>query len=302
MAEESGQRARLTPLLSNDVLDRLRRLRINPHRRLTNRRRGEHLTGRGGSSIEFSAYRDYVPGDDVRFVDWNIFARLNRPYLKLYEQEEEVHIVLLVDGSDSMLFEGKFLRARQLAAAFGVLALLGTERLSAYSFNRRDGTVDRLPPCRGRASMRKLFRFLEDLEGGGSEPVEEGVESFLRFHSGRGVAILLSDFLTFGDVRRALNRVFSVGLEVFGVQILSPAEIDPEVGGDVRLVDAETDTTLDVSSAGDLLDIYQEQRGAHEAYLAELCRQRNGRFLSLSSRAPLDWLLFDLMVRRGWLV
>ena len=128
--DDSAKTAQLTPLLPNEVLSRLELLRLNASRRFTNKSRGEHTTGRGGSSTEFSDFRHYAPGDDVRFVDWNIFARLHRPYLKLYEQEEELHVAILVDASSSMLFGDKLDRARQLAAAFGVLGLLGRERVS----------------------------------------------------------------------------------------------------------------------------------------------------------------------------
>ena len=94
----------LTTLLDNQVLTRLERLRLQPNRRKTNRTQGEHASGKGGSSTEFADFRNYVPGDDVRFVDWNIFARLNRPYMKLYQYEEVMHVAILVDGSTSMNF------------------------------------------------------------------------------------------------------------------------------------------------------------------------------------------------------
>ncbi|GAH72870.1 unnamed protein product, partial [marine sediment metagenome] len=207
----------------------------------------------------------------------------------------------LVDASSSMVFEGKLARAKQLAAAFGVMGLLGAERVSAYCFNSSESAPERLAPCVGRASMMKLFRFMERVEGGGDEPVEAGIESSLKYHAGRGVAVVLSDFLTFGDVRRAFNLIFNAGLEVFAVQVLAPAEIDPDVTGDVRLVDSETSGNLDVSSAGDLLDLYQEYRVAYEGQLAVLSQQRSGRFVSISSEDRLEWVLFDLFRRRGWL-
>jgi hypothetical protein len=223
--EEGPSKAQMTSLLSNRVLGRLELMRIICSRRFTNRSRGEHLTGRGGSSNEFSDYRDYVAGDDVRFVDWNVFARLNRPYIKLFEIEEELHVAILVDASASMLFEDKLLRATQL-----------------------------------------------------------------------------SEFLTFGDIKRAFNRLFSSGLDIFGVQILGPSEIEPEPAGDSRLVDCETHSTLDISAAADILVIYQEHREAFERELTTLCQQRFGRFASLSSADPLEWVLFDLLRRRGWVV
>ncbi len=299
---EFGQdRPRLTTLLSNEALARLERLRIVSSRRFTDKRRGEHLAGRAGTSTEFSDYRDYVAGDDVRFVDWNIFARLHRPYLKLYHQEEEMHVVLLIDASSSMLFEGKLDRARQLAAAFGVMGLLGTERVSVYAFNSLGDGPKRMPPSLGRASMMKLFSFIESIEGGGDAPLELGIESFLKYHAGRGVVVILSDFLTSGDVRRALNILFSSGLETMAVQILGPSEIDPEVSGDTRLVDSETQGTLDVSCNADLLAMYQEYRASTELMLSSMCQQRSGRFLATCATNGLDWVLFDLLRRKGWI-
>src|SRR5882724_12658387 len=124
----------LTGLLTNRELDRLARLRLKVSRQFTNRARGEHLGVKGGTSTEFCDYRDYAPGDDVRFVDWNIFARIQRPYLKQFHQEEELHVALLVDASRSMLFEEKFPLAQRLAAALGMLGVRGGEKVAAYAF------------------------------------------------------------------------------------------------------------------------------------------------------------------------
>ena len=250
-------RPQLTALLPNSVLDRLERLRIQSRSRMTERSRGEHLAGKGGLSTEFCDYRDYAPGDDTRFVDWNIFSRLHRPYLKQFHQEQERHVVLLVDASASMRFEEKLGRAKQLAAAFGLMGLLNHERVSAYASHRAADDPERLPPCRGRASMRRLFEFIEAIDGSGDAPLERAVELLLKHHSGRGVCVILSDFLTFGDLRRGFNMLHATGLEPLGVQILGPREIEPDITGDLRLVDAETQQTLDSSSAGDLTALYR---------------------------------------------
>ncbi len=299
MPEETAARAQLTSLLDNRVLNRLERMRISFARRSANRAHGEHLFSRGGQSTEFSDFRDYVPGDDVRFVDWNVFARLNRPYIKLFELEEEMHVAILLDASGSMLFEDKLLRAKQLAAAFGVMGLLGVERVSVSAFS--GAGMKRLPPCTGRASMLKLFAFLERLEGGGEAPLERGIEESLKRHVGKGVAIILSDFLTFGDLRRGCNLLFSAGLDVQGIQILGPSEIEPELASDSRLVDTESQNTLDISAAADILAIYREHREAFARGLATLCRQRQGRFAAVSAAEPLDTVLFDRLRRGGWI-
>jgi uncharacterized protein (DUF58 family) len=300
--ETTPQTRQFTSLFDNKVLSRIERMRLNPTRRLTNRSRGEHVSGKGGSSTDFADYRNYVAGDDVRNVDWNIFSRLHKPYLKLFSHEEEMHVVLLVDASSSMLFAGKLDRARQLAAALGVMGLMNIERVSAYSCNHVGRAPSLLSPCTGRISMKRLFAFLEGIEGGGDFPIEGAVDAVLKRHRGRGIVVLLSDFLTLGDLHRPLNLLFSSGLEIFAIQILSPVELYPEVTGDLRFVDSETGETLDISSAGELLGIYHEHRLALEEELSLSCRQRAGRFLSINSADPLESVLFDLLRRKGWVI
>ena len=292
--------AKFTSLMDNATLARVERMRLLPRRRLTNRSRGEHLAGKGGTSTEFNDYRDYAAGDDMRYVDWNIFSRLNRPYVKLYRHEEEMHVVVLLDASRSMQFDDKFTRARQLAAAFAIMGLMNSEKVSLYACQHLGQMPVFLPPCTGRTSFRRVFNFLEDIPTGGEYPVELAVDEVLKQHRGRGVAILLSDFLTFGDLDRPLNRLFSAGLEVFAVQLLGPMELSPEVAGDLRFVDSETSRTLDITSAGDLLGLYHEYLGGLQAGLSQACRQRSGRYLCINSQTPLETILFDVLRRNGW--
>ncbi len=292
--------AKFTTLMENATLARVERMRLLPLRRLTNRSRGEHLAGKGGASTEFNDYRDYAAGDDTRYVDWNIFSRLNRPYVKLYRHEEEMQVVILLDASRSMQFDDKFTRARQLAAALAVMGLMNSEKVSIYACQHYGTMPVFLPPCTGRTSFRRVFDFLEAVPTGGEFPVELAVDEVLKQHRGRGIAVLLSDFLTFGDLERPLNRLFSAGLETFAVQLLGPVELSPEVAGDLRFVDSETGRTLDVSSAGDLLGLYHEHLAGLQAQLAQACRQRSGRFLCLNAQTPIDTILFDVLRRAGW--
>src|SRR6476659_5716599 len=136
-----------TSLLDNTVLGKVERMRLLPMRRLTNRSRGEHLAGKGGTSTEFNDYRDYSAGDDMRYIDWNIFSRLNRPYVKLYRHEEEMHVVILIDASSSMEYEDKFEKAKQLAACFAIMGLMNSEKVSIYACQHFGQTPVFLPPC-----------------------------------------------------------------------------------------------------------------------------------------------------------
>lgn len=290
-------RAQLTRLLPNDVLARVERLRIDHRHQFTSRATGERRSRRSGSSIEFRDYRDYVAGDDIRHVDWNIFARLHRPYVRQFHDEEQVHVALLVDASASMAVEGKLERALQLAAAFGVMALFGGERVSVHTFG--GGARTCLARGSGRGAVTRLFAGLEEVEAGGQEPLEAGVETMLRSHSGRGALFVFSDFLTAGDLRRALQRAASQGLAVHGLQVSCGSELEPELDSDVRLVDCETDETLDVSGVEALIGLYHAQREALVTRLAGACRQHAGRHTVCDARAPLEAELRRL-VREGW--
>ncbi len=296
-------RPQITPLFPNDVLMRLERMRINPACRNTSRHRGEQLAGRGGSNTEFSDYRDYAPGDDTRFIDWNIFSRLHRPYLKIFRLEEEMHVLVIVDASSSMLFDGKLDLAKRVGAAFGVMGLYGGQRVSVYTAGCENtgGRPGFLRPRHGRSGRRDLFTFVEGIEGGGAVPLEKGVDNVMKFHKGKGVAVLLSDFLTFGNLSRTFNTLFSMGLETYAIQILSPAELNPEINGDSRLVDCESEHTLDITEAGDLLAIYHEHKDKFIALLEKMSKQRSGRFITVSSDSPVQAVLFDMLLKRGWI-
>ena len=282
-------------------------MRLQPVRRLSNPSRGEHLSGKGGSSTEFADYRDYAPGDDVRYVDWNIFSRLNKPYMKLYRHEEELHVTLIVDASASMRYGGtggtdtKLRRACRIAAALGLSALAGVERVSGHVCRQAGDDLKRLPPITGRKSLGRLLNFLEEVEPGGDYPIEAAVADVLKRHRGRGVAVILSDFLTFGDLSGLFGRLQAAGLEPWAVQVLAPEEIDPDLAGDLRLVDCENGAGLDVTRAGDLLGLYHDHRLGLEDELAVQCRQRGGRFLTTGTDEDLKDLLFGTLRRKGWL-
>jgi hypothetical protein len=294
--------SQITSLLSNRVLDRLKRSRIAPMRRLTNRSPGGHLARKGGASTELADFRDYAPGDDIRFIDWNSFSRLHRPYLKLFHQEEEMQVVVFIDASSSMLFEGKLELARQLAAVFGALALGNPERLSMFALGSNHSKAQsQLRRCAGRMNFSKMFAFLEQIDGGGDAALEVSVENALRHHAGKGVAVILSDFLTFGDLKRPFNLLYSAGLEPMGIQILAPSELSPDVSGDLRLVDCEQMSTLDISSAASLLGIYHDHLAGFQQEIEALCRQRSGRFISIGSDAAVDEIVFDTLRRQGWI-
>ena len=289
-------------LLPPKTCGRLERMRFNPRQRLTSRSRGDHLSGRGGNSTEFSDYRDYSPGDDMRFIDWNIFSRLQKPYLKLFHLEEEMNVVIIIDASSSMKFGSKFDCTCKLAEAFTTIGLYSNEKISIYTINDENASIPQhIGPASGRFNNSKFNRFIGESTCGGSQTLEDGIEKILKKHNGRGMAIILSDFLTAGDLQKSFNLLFSKGLAPYALQILSPEELNPELSGDARFVDCETKVTLDISAAGQLTEIYLEYLHTLQQNISDWARNRSGLYVSCSSDCDIDALLFDTLVRRGWI-
>jgi hypothetical protein len=289
-------------LLSPQVCGRLEKMRFNPKTRMTSKNRGDHLSGRGGSSTEFSDYRNYSPGDDLRYVDWNIFSRLQKPYLKQFHLEEEMHVVIIIDASQSMNFGGKFELAQKLALAFSTIALFSNERASVYLINDSDKSLPaHFGPVNNRFSSGKIKNFIETAKCSGNAHIDQSLDQIAKHHKGKGIALILSDFLSGGNLQNSFNLLFSNGLAPYALQILAPEEISPEINGDARFVDSETKMTLDISSAGQLFEIYQEYLGQLQENLQSWIHQRNGLYHTISSDCSIEKLLFDILIRRRWI-
>ncbi len=231
-----------TELLPAELLARLERLQVGTRRRLVGGLTGEHRSPRFGASLDFSDYREYHPGDDIRRIDMNAYARFDRLLLKLFEAEDDVEVRLLIDTSGSM--EGtKLLRAKQLAAAIGFVALTNRDIVTVHTFPARANAWPRLL---GRGGVPELFDRLASLEADGSTPFAAAAMNLLTKPGPPGLTIVLSDLLTpewDGGIRRLPARQGDMAV----VHILDPSDITPAVSGDVQLVDAETGATVDVS-------------------------------------------------------
>ncbi len=191
-----------------------------------------------------------------------------------------------------MLFDGKFRPGPAARRGLRHHGAPGIEKVSLYSCHHHGKEPVLLPPCTGGPACAACFKFLEGLEGGGDFPFDKAVEAVLRRHRGRGVAVLLSDFLTFGDLERPLNLLFSAGLEVFAIQILSPVEMNPKLTGTCASSTAKRRRRSTFLRREELLGLYHEHRLQMEAMLAAMCRQRSGKFLAVSSQEPLEGILF----------
>lgn len=274
---------------------------------------GERRSTRRGRSVEFADYRNYTPGDDPRRVDWNIYARLDKPYIKLYEDEQDVSVHILLDASPSMLWRAeteeqsnKWRRVTELALALGYVALTSGDQLT-LEFSTRE----RLGPKRGTAATAELMSFVERKAN-----EYEGHDLSLHWPSVSlnawwkryaldarpGICIILSDLLDADGCNDGMNALGSSRLDVRLLHTLCPAELEPDLAGDIRLKDVETAAAQDVSLDEATLRQYRDRVGEWSAAIADSCHKRGGRYHLVNTATPIEQIVLRDLRRARWLV
>jgi len=279
-------------------------LDIEARRLLASPRHGERRSKRRGSSVEFADFRPYVAGDDLRRVDWNVYARLDALVIKLFQDEEDLLTVLAVDDSASMRFGTpcKHVSVCRLALAIGITALGAGHRVEAHATASEAMATRTL---RGRAGAGGLGRWLLDLEGDGRGDLANDLRMLGARIKGRAKVVVLTDGLQQGDaLPAAMGAIASRGHDVHLVQVLSPQELAPSatgLSGDHRLVDAETGDGPAVSVTAAVEARYCEQLHAHIDMLADAARRCGVEHLLVRSDEPLEDLLRNRLRRGGLL-
>lgn len=291
-------------LISPDLMKRLEQLQLLARRRSKSTAKGERRSGARGQSVEFADYRTYVPGDDLRRIDWNLFGRLGRLFLKLYEEERELPVTIYLDSSESMSFGwvSKFDFARQVAAAVGYVALCGFDRVTVEPFPLADdqaGLVGELRAVRGRRSAMRFFDNLNRLKAGGTADFNQALRLGAMKHRAQGVIVVLSDFLDPAGYEDGLKSLASRGSEVHAVQILAPEELEPSSYGDLRVIDSETGAEQEVTFGKYRLKSYRATVQNYCRRLQEYCRARGIRYQLAQSDTPIDDLLLKAMRTGG---
>ncbi|HEX7949178.1 MAG TPA: DUF58 domain-containing protein [Candidatus Limnocylindrales bacterium] len=260
--------------------------------------KGGRRSVKRGQSVEFADYRDYALGDDLRQLDWNVYARLERLFVKLFIEEEDVTVTLLVDASASMTtgHPQKLLFAKRAAAALGYIGLASEDRVTVSALAGR--------ASRRRAAMRgsgRIFRLLSDLSAiepsdGPTDLLVAARHAAAQLH-GKGVVILLSDLLD-PAADRVIRELAATGSELIVLHVLSPDELDPKLEGDLRLVDVETGDGVDVTVDLPTLDAYKARLSGWKAGFADLAAKRRASYVDLPSDANLADLMFNELRRR----
>ena len=287
-------------LLTPELLAQLERLELVTRKVFRGRMKGERRSKRKGQSVEFADFRNYVPGDDLRLLDWNLYARLDKLIIKLFLEEEDLHFYTLIDASLSMDFGSptKLEYAKQLAAALGFVGLIRTDRVRIETIGQ--GVGERGPILRGRHSVWRMLEHVEGIQPE-AEPttLAAGVKNFCLRNSGRGVVVLISDLMDKAGYQQALRYFVSHQVDCFVIHVLSQEELEPDVQGDLKLVDCEDQDEAEITVSVPLLNRYKQTLNSFVAGAQDFCSRRGIHYFLANNQLPVQELVAQHLRRRG---
>lgn len=288
-------------LFEPEFLRRLEQLSLFSRRAMAGQLQGERRSLKRGQSVEFADFRPYVDGDDIRRIDWNVYARLERFFLKLFIEEEDLTVHLLIDNSRSMDWgdPNKLWYARRVAGALGYITLSGLDRVTATALARQDAG-GYFPSRRGKHQSLQLFDFLGSIRPGGHLSLAERLSTYAAAVHQPGPLVLLTDLYD-PDWRQAIGFLLARRFEVSLIQILSPQEIEPQVEGDVALLDSETRHKLEVTVDYPLLERYRSNRVAWQEEIRGFCQARQVNYIPVVSTVSFETLMLAVLRQRGLL-
>ncbi|MCL2330691.1 MAG: DUF58 domain-containing protein [Phycisphaerae bacterium] len=288
-------------LLDAEFMSKLERLDVVTRKIFIGRMKGERRSKRKGQSVEFADYRNYVIGDDLRHLDWNIYGRLEKLFIKLFFEEEDLHVNILFDASASMRFgkPEKFLYARRVAAAIAYIGLVNYNRVSLTAFS--DCYGPEMVGIRGRRLTHQMLKQLAGIEASGAGNFTAACRQFALRHPQRSIVLLLSDFMDKAGYEEGMRYLIGRKYDLYAIQLLSPEEIDPSLNGDLQLVDMEDEDMADVTVNRALINRYKQNLHAYCKGLQEFCVRRGVTYMFASTEVPFDELVLTYLRQRGLL-
>ena len=287
-------------LLTPEFLSKLDRLELASKRIVQGRLQGERRSRRKGSSVEFADYRNYSVGDDLRRIDWNIYSRLEKLFLKLFLEEEDLRVHTLIDTSLSMNFgtPTKLLFAKKIAAALSYIGMVHHDRVTveAFAASLEQGGPG---PLRSKSQIHRLLHYLESIQPSGASDLTNATKAFATRNIGPGVVVVVSDFLDKNGYETALRYLVARNFDVYVIHVLSQEEINPPQTGDLRLVDAEDGDFAEITITAPLLERYKRTLDAFKDGLRDWCSKRGIHYTFTTSDAPFERLVLDYMRRNG---
>ncbi len=287
------------PLLDPVFLHKLEQLELVSRKIFVGRMKGERKSRRRGSSVEFAEHRNYAVGDDLRHIDWNVYGRLDRLFLKLFLEEEDLHVYTMLDTSLSMDFgtPTKLRYGKQVAAALSFIGLVNHDRVLVDTFSAR--LEQGLHGIRGRSQMWRVVQYLDRLQPTGTSDLTAAAREFAIRHSGKGVVVVVSDFLDKRGYQEALRYLLARNMDIYVVHVLSQEEVNPELVGDLRLVDAEDGDFAEITMSAPLIKRYKDTLNAFVGGIKEWCTTRGITYIFTTNQFPFDKLILNYLRERG---
>lgn len=294
-----GVSSRVRELFPPEFLARLEGLSMVGKMRAAGRYTGERRSVRKGTSIEFADYRSYAPGDDLRYLDWNILSRLDKPFIRTYHEEEDLLFVVIVDHSRSMGFgtPTKLDHAVRLAGGIAYLGLAGLDRVSTVGFSHELGAP--WPAVRGKKSASRIFERLVSFEADGGTSFERSFRTLAARVPRRAVVAVVSDFLDPAGYTTALETLLARACSLVLVQVLTPEEVETNLKGDLRLIDSETGEFVEVSLSPRIAQRYRKLQDEHTDRIRRFAVGRRARFLRSISGTSVEESLLKLIATEG---
>ncbi len=302
----------LDDLLTGSLVAKLRSVDLASKKVFAGKMKGERRSKKRGDSVEFADHRPYVEGDDLRFIDWNIYGRLDRLFMKLFLEEEDLSLHILIDTSASQDCgePSKFLFCQQAAAALAYVGLVNMNRVAVTGFGEQPVQPDAAAPARpevmtslrdlrGSRRIHEVGAFLCGLQPFGSSRFDEAAKRVALSRRGKGVMVVLSDCFFKEGYERGLRYLLGRGYDVVVIQVLSPQELEPKVGGDLRLRDVEDGDVAEVTISAPLIKRYKENLSAYCSELRTFCTRREATLMTLPSDTPVESLILDYLRARG---
>ncbi len=285
-------------LLDEEFLRKLEQLSLLSRRIRRSIARGESISIRKGASLEFSDYRLYQPGDDFRYLDWNIYNRLDRLFVKLFTAEENLTVHILIDTSKSMAFgePSKLWYGGRLAAALGYLAISNLDRVGVSAF--ADGIEHSMQPVRQKSHAFALFDYIAGLKPSGRTDFNRTLREYSLRTRRPGLAILITDLLDPGGYVEGLQALIYRRFDVLLIQILDESEMAPKFRGSFRLIDGETEEETELTVESETVSAYQDRLGEYFQEVEQFCLSHDIEYLRTTTSIPFEEVVFSYL-RRG---
>jgi uncharacterized protein (DUF58 family) len=275
----------------DEFLKKLEYLQVVSRREFAGRNRADRRTPKKGRGIEFADHRQYARGDDFRHIDWKAYKRVNRLLLRLFEEEQDLPIYLILDVSGSMAEEAKFDLARKIAAALCYVGLVHLDHMTILTFT--EGLVHESSPGRGTGRIFRVFELLERLEAAGPTDLRESLKAFASRPRPVGLTVIISDFMDPSGFEAGLKILRTLGHDVFVIHVASQADRDPATLGDARFVDAETGELRDVDVTPRLSAAYARAWEAHATELQHFCGRYGMGYVRADAERPFEEIVLQ---------